>query len=143
MHLPLRQRRGIVGGGKIGDAGDLLRVEAGDRELPGVITGREWGKEPRLNAVTGFKAMVFNLLLLFALLKMLHETSCPLLCASVFGGVRIFFLLLGAPFLSTLACAGIAFGLSWGYFELLEREKHSGNFWPILIVGFIVIIFAT
>ena len=32
----------IVGGGKIGDAGDLLRVEAGDRELPGVITGREW-----------------------------------------------------------------------------------------------------
>ena len=79
--------------------------------------------------------------LIVALIKMLVEMEKPILCAGIYTGLgALFNLMFGVPANVILVVAFIVFGLSYGYFWLLDWLQDSFLFWVVLIFGLPIIL---
>lgn len=77
-----------------------------------------------------------RLFVIVALVLLLVESESPLLCAGIYGAMRFLpALVTGVPFAHVMAVTAVSFGLSYGFFWLLNRFEDSSVFWVILIGG--------
>jgi hypothetical protein len=85
-------------------------------------------------------AFAIKILLIIGLIKLLRETHQPLLCASIYVGVRLIFSFLFGHSLIYLFVGSLAAGtLAALYFWLLDYFEASGIiFWIIALGGFLI-----
>ncbi len=93
--------------------------------------------------------IVFRILFMVGIIRVLISTNKPLWCAvsyaafvaiaSLFSGNRLE--LSGDRLEPVLVTSGIVFVASGIYFWLLKRFNESFLWWPILIVGFVIVLF--
>jgi hypothetical protein len=81
-----------------------------------------------------------KILLIIGLIKLLRETHKPLLCASIYVGVRLIFSYLFGHTIAYLFVGSLIAGaLAALYFWLLDYFEASGViFWIIALGGFLV-----
>jgi hypothetical protein len=85
---------------------------------------------------------VVKAMLLFSLLKILSISKSPGFCAGIYcAAVFIWRLFAGAAFFHNVLISAISFGLSFGYFWVLDRyDGDSLIWWPVMLIGMVMII---
>ena len=84
--------------------------------------------------------LIFKLIAIIGLIRLLHATQKPVLCAGIYAGI-VFLLNIAShssEFLAVIFGTAIAFALSFVYFFLLCRFENRGLYWIILICGFLI-----
>jgi uncharacterized membrane protein len=83
---------------------------------------------------------ILKILLIAGLIKLLGQTHKPLLCASLYVGVRLFFSILFGHTLGYLFVGSLIAGaLASLYFWLLDYFERAGIiFWIIALGGFLI-----
>lgn len=95
--------------------------------------------------------IIFQILIIVVMIRVLISTGKPLWCAVSYAAAVAIFGLLSAHRLELsanrlepiLIISAVAFAVSGIYFWLLKRFSDSFLWWPILIVGFVVVLFFT
>jgi hypothetical protein len=84
--------------------------------------------------------LIIRAAVFFGLIRILFIAKSPILCASIYTFIAVFFsLIYGMDFLTLILTGGLSFGLSWLYYWLLLRYQGYLIFWIILIAGIVIL----
>ena len=80
--------------------------------------------------------MIIEMMLFFAMIKLLLVTRKPFLCSGILTFIAVIFgLVFGYPFSSILINAAATFAYTSFYFWLLDRFGESVMMWLIILIG--------